>query len=276
MTNKTCRTRKVVLILVEGPSDRKALKLLKKYINKSNPGFSDYYTIYFEETKGDVTTRKEYIDIPNESRFEKVKTEISYHVQTFIKDRKFLLEDIAIVFHLLDMDGAYIPDEWICPMTEAEKSSNKPVLYYDKSVHARLFRKAAFNPPCELHKGKRFAMDHLLLTYRIKVVSDSENKTIPYRLFFMSCNLEHFFYGERNFPDNEKEKQAENLEKTYSVEEYMSFLKKYEMIEMQEYGVSWYYIRRRNENSLSRCSNVLLISDFCREMAVKLSEGEKK
>ena len=268
------RKQKLVLILVEGKSDRLAFLPLEGFIKKTNEGFKESYKIHIEVVGEDLTTKKYKSNL---NRLDMMCLNISQIVSKFLDDHKFILNDIAEIIHVVDMDGAYVPNECIKRMTESEKrSSDNELLYYEDSIHSLNYEEY----PLGTHYRniiKREALDYLV--DRTKTITLSKNgarKKVSYSPFFMSCNLDHFLYNERNLDKKDKGKKAKAITIKYSGSKAKNYDELFERIndvpEMKDFIESWKYIRQRNKNSLKRCSNVLLINDLCRELTGSISK----
>lgn len=92
------KKRKVVLILVEGVSDKTALGLIEKFYESRN------LKVYV--TKGDITSN----GTTTVTNCTDVLKDI---VKDFREDKKLEKEDIAEIIHIIDTDGAFIPDDCI-------------------------------------------------------------------------------------------------------------------------------------------------------------------
>lgn len=95
-------TRKTVLFIVEGASDKSALEKIFKRIYRKDR------TIEFRFTDGDISSNPD-ITVKN------VEDRIHQTIKEFLVDRKLKKSDIYLVVQLFDMDGAYIPDSAITP-----------------------------------------------------------------------------------------------------------------------------------------------------------------
>lgn len=92
------RKRKVVLILVEGASDKTALGLIEKFYRSRN------LKVYI--TNGDITSN----GITTVTNCTNILKEI---VREFREDKKLEKEDISEMIHIIDTDGVFIPDDCI-------------------------------------------------------------------------------------------------------------------------------------------------------------------
>ena len=79
---------------------------------------------------------------------------------------------------------------------------------------------------------------------------------IPYRVYYMSCNLDHVLYDKRNSSDEEKENNAYEFAKKYkdNLEEFIKFICKSTFSVNGDYRESWNYIEK-DMNSIDRHTN---------------------
>lgn len=84
--------------------------------------------------------------------------------------------------------------------------------------------------------------------------------SIPYSIYFFSCNLEHVLHGDANVKWEEKDKLASKFALKYrkNPEGFLLFIKDDEFAIKKSYLDSWKYIEE-GENSLKRYTNVNLI-----------------
>lgn len=88
--------------------------------------------------------------------------------------RTFKYSDFSQIIHFTDTDGAFIPNEAI----EEDSAAEKPIE--------------------NRNKQKQENLNRLFTTHKVW--------NIPYRIFYMSCYLDHALYGMLNCTDEEKEK----------------------------------------------------------------------
>ena len=93
-------TRKTVLFIVEGPSDKTALEKIFKTIYKQSKN------IAFKFTNGDISSDPT-VTVSN------VEDRINQIIRNFLDDKKLKRSDIFQVVQIFDMDGVFIPDEAI-------------------------------------------------------------------------------------------------------------------------------------------------------------------
>ena len=79
---------------------------------------------------------------------------------------------------------------------------------------------------------------------------------IPYRAYYMSCNLDHVLYGKQNSTDDDKETDSYNFAKKYKnqIPEFIEFITTSDFSVAGEYKDSWEFIRE-GLHSLERHTN---------------------
>lgn len=234
--------RKVILFLVEGTSELTALV---------GP-FSQYFT-----DRSRVEGASFYCDVTTVSSFPKnatfaVKRDVRETIRQFVLDqierkRQYRWEDIDQFFHIVDLDGAFIsPDKVI------QNDSIDRVTYGPDSIEC-----SNRDSIIERNNVKSTALVKLIntpfLTYK--------KRSVPYRVFFMSRNLEHALFGiERDLTDEEKERLSQafalKCEQDASV---LSSMLNSPLVRVEgDYVESWEYVQDK-ENSLKRGTNLGLL-----------------
>lgn len=100
--------KKILFVIVEGSSDDEALGVILSRIYDKN-------SVYIHITHGDITTRFNYA--PNKNIF----TMISDMIRGYANSNHFRKSDFKEIIHIVDMDGAFIPDDNIIEDPTAEK-----------------------------------------------------------------------------------------------------------------------------------------------------------
>ncbi len=220
--------KKVVFIIVEGPSDQDALEILLNNIFDSN-------RVFVYVTHGDITSRKG--NTPN-NILRKVTEEIKLYAKNNHLDKIHFQQ----VIHIMDMDGAYVPEECIIEDNEAEKP------FY--SVDA--IRTCDKQGIAERNLAKSKNMDRLSTSAVIW-------GTIPYAAYYMSCNLDHVLYNKLNSSDEEKEEDAYRFALKYKkdTDGFIKFLSESDFSVGGDYISSWNYIKK-DKHSLERHTNLSL------------------
>lgn len=80
---------------------------------------------------------------------------------------------------------------------------------------------------------------------------------VPYRVYYMSCNLDHVLHNKRNSTDDAKEKDAYAFAKKYKndVEGFVNFICNSDFSVNVDYKESWTYIED-GLNSIDRYTNL--------------------
>lgn len=219
--------KKIILFLVEGYSDYISLEFIDK-LNENE-------TIKFCTTSGDITSN------------DKVNTQncikkINECVLSFAKNNKLLKSDIIKIIHVIDTDGVYIPNNKIF-----EDINAKNFIYTTEGIIAN-----SKDEVIERNKRKKEVLEKLLSTYNIN--------SIKYKVYYMSCNLEHVLHNElKNFSDEEKKKMSnEFADRFYENEcEFLNFINNPDFKVDGEYKATWEFIKQ-DVNSVNRFSNLWL------------------
>ena len=77
--------------------------------------------------------------------------------------------------------------------------------------------------------------------------------SIPYKIYYMSCNLDHVLYGKLNSTDEEKEDDAYNFAKKYwnDIDGFLKYIKESDFSVGLDYKESWKFIAE-NLHSLEK------------------------
>ncbi|AYZ73094.1 hypothetical protein EGX98_02930 [Fusobacterium necrophorum] len=219
--------KKIILFLVEGASDCTSLEFIEHLSNNEK--------IKFQITEGDITSRKG-VNLQN------CIVKVNNHVMDFIKRNKLKKTDIFQIIHVLDIDGVYIPDANITEDRKVKKYlySTKGITYYSKNIVQTR------------NKSKRGVLEKLLSTSSIN--------SIPYRLYYMSCNLEHVLHNRlEDIKEEEKNELANQFaDKFYEKEiEFIKFINDPIFKVPGNYNSTWEFIKK-GLNSVNRYSNLWL------------------
>ena len=219
-------TRKTVLFIVEGSSDKAALEKIFRSIYKNNK------RIDFKFADGDIssdeTTTKENV----EARIYKI-------VQEYMKDKKLTKSDIYQIVQLFDTDGAYIPE------TSIVFGGAYQITYSTANIICRDIQKVVSR-----NKLKSSIMDYLLGIQNIR--------DIPYSMYFMSCNLDHALYDEINLDKDLKQDYADAFYERFIGKErkFIEFLRSEVVNGVPDtFNGSWRYIKE-GLHSLERHTNL--------------------
>lgn len=168
--------KKVVLVIVEGPSDDTALGVMLNQIY-------DKDKVRVHIMHGDITTRKGV-------RSDNIVAKIGDEVRKYAKSNHYTSKHFKQIIHIVDMDGAYIPKKNVILDLEHDKIS-----YDSDGIHTPNQQ--------EIIERNRQKTDNL---YRLRGIGQVWQ--VPYRVYYMSCNLDHVLHNRRNSTDDEKETEA--------------------------------------------------------------------
>jgi hypothetical protein len=219
-------TKKTVLFIVEGVSDKSALEKIFQSIYKRNKN------IEFKFTDGDISS-DENITTKN------VEDRIYSIVLEFLTDKKLNKSDIYQIVQLFDMDGAYIPE------TAIVKGDEYGFVYSTETISCKDPSRVK-----ERNKLKAGIMNYLLDLPNIK--------GIPYEKYFVSCNLDHALYNELNLDIDLKQEYADEFYEKFIGKEklFIDYLKKDVVNGVPDsMTASWRYIRE-DLHSLERHTNL--------------------
>ena len=191
--------------------------------------------VQFVVVHGDITL-KDYVSTDSiltkiNEQIEGVKSKYRYHQEDFIK-----------IIHIVDTDGVYIPD------VDVIEANVEDLQYYEDHMEAQ-------NVSAIIDRNKRKAA----ILYKLR--KTGKVNSIPYRIYFNSCNLEHVLYGElKDFTDEEKQILSDDFADKYDgkVDEFIEFISDSIVAVPGTYQKTWDYIEK-DKNSLHRHTNMHLI-----------------
>ena len=215
--------KKIVFVIVEGPSDEEALGVLLNRIYDSK-------AVYVQVMHCDITTE---LDVNAGNVVAKIGDVVKQYA-----GRAFKPGDFSRIIHITDMDGAFIPDEAVVEDAVAVKP-----LY--SATEIRTQRKSGIE---NRNQRKRECLNRLSSASRIWGV--------PYQIYYMSCNLDHALYGKLNSTDDEKEADSFAFAKKYrdDIPGFMKYIGESDFSITGSYPQSWQYIRE-GLHSLERHTN---------------------
>ena len=164
-------TRKAIVFIVEGQTDKDALEQLLKRMYR-------HRSIEFVITSGDVTTH-------NGVTTQNVEETIVGYVEKVLNYEKYCWGDVYQIIHLIDTDGCYIPDTFIIQADVPKYTySNDGITCRDKGECVNR------------NKQKREIIDYLLKQEKLH--------NVPYEMYYMSRDLDDALYGDKNLSLDEK------------------------------------------------------------------------
>lgn len=217
--------KRIVFVIVEGPSDDTALGLLLNQYYAPHP-------VYVQILRRDITTE-------SGAKPENILTRVAAEIRKYARDNHLEKLHFQEIIHLTDTDGAYVGDESIIEDTSAASP-----IYTQTAIRTR--NKTGIE---HRNRQKRANLDKLASTRSIW--------GIPYRIFYLSCNLDHVLYNKLNTSDEEKETDAFRFAKQYKgkVPDFVRFISQSDFSVHGRYSDTWQYIRS-GLNSLERHTNL--------------------
>lgn len=221
---------KVILFLVEGETDRKSLALaFAKLIGNR----AQFFVI-----RTDITSDKD-------TTTNNIESLIVERVSHFLSEKSYLsCSDIKMVVQITDTDGTFVEGDKVCFDSDRDKIHYSDECMYTNKVEATIQR----------NQRKSENIKYLCNLEKINV----DDVDIPYRVYFMSCNLEHVLH---NLPNVETQEEKETLATAFrkSVDKDTNKLRDILFAPgidcSGEYEDSWGFIQR-GLNSLKRKSNL--------------------
>lgn len=217
--------KKVVLVIVEGPSDDVALGVMLNQI-------FDKDAVHIHIMHGDITTKRGV-------RPDNILVRIGNVIREYAKSQHYKSRDFKQIIHITDTDGTFIPDEKVI-----DDINNEEVVYESDGIHT-------MNKQGIINRNKQKKAN------LIKLKSIEQVWNIPYRIYYMSCNLDHVLYNKRNSSDEEKEENAYSFAKKYKndVDGFIDYISNSDFSTDCTYEESWNYIEE-GMNSLERNTNL--------------------
>lgn len=226
--------RKIVFVIVEGPSDDEALGvILSKIYDKDS--------VYVHIMHGDITTQTR-VTASN------IVAKVGNCVRQYAAQNHYKPADFKEIIHIVDTDGAYIPDSAVIE----DENAIKPI-YSVTEIHTA-------NPDKIINRNarKRENIERLKSTGQIW--------KLPYKIYYMSSNLDHALYGKLNSTDEEKEEDAYQFAKKYrnDIPKFLKYIKESDFSVGPDYKKSWEYITE-GLHSLERHTNLGMCFDMISE-----------
>ena len=228
--------KNVLLFIVEGENDVAALAAPLENLHKA---YSAEGEIKFGFTRGDITTKKAMT-------FKGLRDKIAKYIRDYCVDENINTADICEIVLLLDMDGAYIPDDAIVQ----DDTYIEDPFYGESSIS--YFDPEKVRTP---HICKRHNLDILI---EVKDVMGGK----PFSVYYVSCNFEHVASHNANMTDREKSRAADVFAHRFAedADSFCSFFRAPSLTLGKTFQESWDAIRR-GLNSLHRHSNLNIFFD---------------
>jgi hypothetical protein len=224
--------KKVLFIIVEGPSDDEALGLIFTRLFSANH-------VHVEITHGDITSR-------NDINKDNIVSKIGDIVRKYAANYSLKQSDFLEVIHIIDTDGTYISDDNI-----VEDISLNGIKYSLSEI--RCPNKSAIE---HRNEKKRENLDRIIYQPHVW-------KSVPYKAYYMSSNLDHVLYDKQNNDDEGKKSDSLVFSRKYrnDINGFVEFMTNSDFSVVNGYKESWEFIKQDN-HSIERHSNLGLALNY--------------
>lgn len=233
----------MVFVIVEGPSDETALGIALNQV-------FDKEAVYVHIMHGDITSRK---GVSSDNIVAKLGNEL----RAYAKANHFSQKDFQEIIHIVDTDGVYIPEEKVL-----EDKNAAEIRYESEGIYT-------MNREMIIRRNKQ-KTDNL---FRLR--NTGQIWKIPYRVYYMSCNLDHVLYNKRNSTEEDKENDAYTFAKRYrnDLEGFIQYICESSFSVNGDYKNSWLHIEEEM-NSLERYTNLSIC--IVKEIDKRIDGAENK
>lgn len=233
--------KKVVFVIVEGPSDETALGvILSRYFDKDS--------VYTHVMHCDITTEFDQ-DTRQKVGSADITKKIAEVVKRWADTNRLKPEHFERIIHIVDTDGAFIPED------KVEQSDFAYPFYTLEKILCPVRENI-------IERNSRKSKNLL------RLASAPTIWKVPYNAYYMSCNLDHVLYNKQNSNDQDKEKDALEFALHYrdNIPDFVNFITKSDfsfkadpkLLLAENYKESWKQIQI-GCNSLERRTNFGLV-----------------
>lgn len=193
--------KKVVFVIVEGPSDETALGvLLSRHFDKD--------TVYTHVMHCDITTEFDK-DTHEKIGATDITKKIAEEVKRWASSNHLKPEHFERIIHIVDTDGAFVAEDYV-----VQGDVDAPFYTLDKilcPVRENIIERNS-------RKAKNLS----------RLASTPTIWKVPYNAYYMSCNLDHVLYNKQNSNDKDKENDAIKFALHYreSIPDFIDFISK--------------------------------------------------
>lgn len=227
--------KKIVFVIVEGPSDATAIGTFFDYLFDSSE-------VHVEVMHCDILTEYLFNNKPFAlPRNKNILIELKNIIEAYLENnRQFKKSDISQIIHICDTDGCFAPDYAV-----SQDDSIKSIEYSETQIKVK--EKPSFL------KSKSFKADNINKLISAQYIW----KDIPYRLYYMSTSIDHVLYNQLNLTDDEKENAAHSFVKQYlnNWNECKKLFSNSSFVVSGNYQETWEFIKK-DLNSLKRYTNI--------------------
>lgn len=263
-------TRKIRLFILEGETDVTALDAVLEN------AFEDNLRAMFCTTGGDVTSDNNNlsIEIVGEGQesvlLSSVENDIAFIIKEWIKSpersNSIRVQDIAEIVQITDTDAGFISDELVIEDRNAADEADVNIVYDTAGGCIRVRNKMR---QLRTLRHERKQVGHLIRIGTLNLDSPEGVTEVPYRIFYMSCNLEHVLHDRINIPRSKERKEKTNLAKSFKSRfggdsaSFIKFISESDFAVKGTYEETWAFISDVNHptRSLNRHTNLNVLFD---------------
>lgn len=232
--------KKIILLLVEGPTDEDCLALIYSRLVKEQD-------IEFDVLHTDITADENMTVKYIEDRIEK-------EIENYLEKNPFIRKsDILKVVQIIDTDGAFIP------RSQVRQSSTGKTEYFETHIEAK-----------DLDRLIRRNISKRAIVYHLAQSESVAN--YPYEIYYFSRNIEHVLHDiSRDLTDEEKEDLAFEIADRYSEQptDFLRLLYEAPFYVSGTYEETWKFIME-NGNSLKRYCNMTV---FFEKLGISIDQA---
>ncbi len=179
--------KKFILFIVEGSNDKKEITAMLH-----SPYFSQYkdkYQFEFIDLRYDITAKEGNTEKNIQGKLN--ETFLNWR-ESGIPFNRIKPSDVQEIVHIIDMDGAFIPKENV-------EYSDVGRFFYDEK------RILSYIPSDAVGRNNRKSK----IIKKLLTVSQIDG--VPYSIYFLSCNMDHVLFNERNPAQQAKDSKARSF-----------------------------------------------------------------
>ncbi len=225
------KEKKVLLFVVEGPTEETALAAIMESVFSSN-------RIFFDVVHGDVTVQKGASKKPRERVRDLVLAEIG-------RNKGYGWNDLERIIQICDTDGAFVPEDRVL------LSSGVAVEYGEDAILA---------PNLEWIRARnREKAESMRQLSRVRALT-YRGRSVPYWLYYFSRNMEHALHGRGEMLSNGTKIELANEFRCRfdgDPDGFRRFVGSPDVLVPGDYGQTWEYLED-GVHSLKRGSNIAL------------------
>lgn len=250
--------KKYILFIVEGKHDKEEINAIlqtpyfESFQNSyvpcfllPNVGNSRNSTQYSGEAGGDITADKKTDASKIQGRLNELVNDFRKHGMGY----PVAHQDIARIVQITDADGAFVPPECVVPSSEPKAKYRAGTI---ETANVDGIR------------GRNKKKSEVLR----KLTSVKQISNIPYSIYFVSCNMDHVLFDDRNMTPYRKRLFSEDFQTQIENNPKIIFdtVLKSGIGTNKDYDSSWLEIQQ-NKNSLRRSTNLnLLLMELSHEL----------